>query len=38
MGFKSYRLELDAAKHPVLVMQKDEQYGIEPLDSPKKSC
>ena len=31
----SYRLELDAQKHPVLVAEKESEY-IEKVDTPKK--
>lgn len=31
MGIKTYRLELDAERHPVLVMENEDNYKVEPL-------
>ena len=31
MNVKTYRLELDCEKHPVLVMENEDTYGVEPL-------
>lgn len=36
MGIKTYRLELDAERHPVLVMENEDNYRVEPLDEPAK--
>ena len=36
MGIKTYRLELDAERHPVLIMENEDNYRVEPLDEPAK--
>lgn len=36
MDAMTYRLELDAERHPVLIKENEVIYGAEPLTEPKK--
>lgn len=36
MSIKTYRLELDSNRHPVLINENEVKYSVEPIDEPSK--